>query len=614
MKKFCCMLWLNILTLNIFANPAPELSRVRYEVDLNDLSNDLIGVTVYVAGLTKENAIFQFAATAPGTYQVMDIGRYVRSIQAFDRYGRELNTARRSTNQWEFLEPQNVYKIRYKIAETWDTPVSDHQIFSMCGTSLEEDHLFLNGHAVFGYPSGLQDMPIMLKLPQRTGWQIGTALKKDATGNYLANNYGELVDSPILAGNLSKATTTVAGAQIDVYTYSKAGSIPADLLLNNMRTMLQAAGRFMGRFPVSRYTFLFHFGNKMGGGWEHNYSSGYVIKEEPFTKAFADRITYLSTHEFLHIITPLHIHSDAIQPFDFVTPSSSEHLWLYEGVTEWASHMMALRGKMIDLDTYFDRLSSKIKIDRTMDTTMSLSKISLTCYLPEGQQQSWNIYNRGALVAGLLDIRLLELSNGKRGLREVLGELIKKYGPERSFSEKKFFALLIDMTYPEIGDFVNSYIRNTEPLPIVKYYSKLGICYTPALATGKKIPYIGLEFKIINGALYLSKLTANLQGAGLRAQDRVIRINDNKVDLTTPQGSAYFGILKSELENMKSGQYYTLTILRNEREETIACRMLEQEEIKKFVFRIDPAASVKQVNLRRAWLKNLPAPNKPRVR
>ena len=93
------------------------------------------------------------------------------------------------------------------------------------------------------------------------------------------------------------------------------------------------------------------------------------------------------------------------------------------------------------------------------------------------RSQYANIYEKGAIVPGLLDIRLLELSNGKRGLREVINELSHKYGPHKPFSEKTFFDDFTAMTYPEIADFFDKYIKGTEPLPLKEYYAKIGINY-----------------------------------------------------------------------------------------------------------------------------------------
>ena len=73
----------------------------------------------------------------------------------------------------------------------------------------------------------------------------------------------------------------------------------------------------------------------------------------------------------------------------------------------------------------------------TYKQDLSLTDLGIHC--TEMQDQYPNIYQKGALVAGLLDIRLLKLSHGKRGLREVVHELSKMYGPKKSFSEKNFF-------------------------------------------------------------------------------------------------------------------------------------------------------------------------------
>ena len=42
--------------------------------------------------------------------------------------------------------------------------------------------------------------------------------------------------------------------------------------------MLEAAGRFLGRLPVDRYTFLYHFEDQPAGAWEHSLSSEYVSR------------------------------------------------------------------------------------------------------------------------------------------------------------------------------------------------------------------------------------------------------------------------------------------------------------------------------------------------
>jgi predicted metalloprotease with PDZ domain len=465
-----------LLTAALPPGAGAQQPSLAYSVDLNDRSDDRFKVMLRVEGLTPENAVYQFASTAPGTYQVMNIGRFVHDFQAFDASGKALPVQQISVNQWRLSDAPGVRTIRYRVAETWDTKVEQNQVYLMCGTSMENDHVLMNPHAVIGYPSGLQASPVRLRLRYPQNWKVGTALKRAANGDYLAESYDQLVDSPILLGQLTEARVMVTGVPIEIYTYSKTGRIRSSQLLAAMNDMLQAAGRFLGKLPVDHYTFLYHFEDKPAGAWEHSLSSEYVLQESEFTDSVGRYVTDIAAHEFFHIVTPLNIHSEIIEHFNFVTPVPSEHLWLYEGTTEWAAHAMQLRAGLKSTNEYLEKIISKMKIDHAaFDSTYSLKELALTSYSDSGQKQYGNIYMRGALTAGLLDIRLLELSKGERGLQDLVRELARHYGKHRAFPESTFVDTLVAMTYPEIRDFFARYVFDSEKLPIKEYYAKLGI-------------------------------------------------------------------------------------------------------------------------------------------
>ena len=463
--------------LTALAGPAAgQQSALGYAIDLNDRADDSFKVTAWVGGLTDANAIYQFAATAPGTYQVMDIGRYVRRFEAFDAAGQAVPVERVSVNQWKLSDPARVRTLRYAISETWDTPVDQHQVYLMCGTSIERDHVLINPHAVIGYPSGMQARPIRLRLAYPAGWKLGTALERDRSGAYRAEDFDQLVDSPILLGRLTEARTRVTGVPVEIYTYSHTGKIRSSQLLGAMDDMLQAAGRFLGKLPVDRYTFLYHFDERPAGAWEHSLSSEYVLQESEFTDSVGRYVKDIAAHEFFHIVTPLNIHSEIIEHFNFVTPVPSQHLWLYEGTTEWAAHAIQLRAGLKTPDQYLAKVIEKMRIDRAKyDSTWSLRELALTSYSDSGQAQYGNIYMRGALTAGLLDIRLLELSGGRQGLQDLILELAHRFGKRRAFPESTFVDTLAAMTSPEIRDFFTRYVWDSQRLPIAEYYGKLGI-------------------------------------------------------------------------------------------------------------------------------------------
>lgn len=439
--------------------------------------------TIYVSlsptsSLSRANDIFQFAATAPGTYQTMNIGRFVSNFKAFDAHGSEIKVEKQSINQFKIAQPEKLAKITYSVAETFDTEVAELPIYLMCGSSIEEDHALLNTHVFLGYFQGLQASPIELTIKGQSGWKVGSALKNE-NGVFYANNFDHAVDSPILLGDLTYADTAIAETPVRIYTYSANKKVDSEMLLNNMADMLSAAQKFLIDLPVDEYTFLYHFEpNQPGvtGAWEHSYSSEYVLNEGEPTEKFMEGVTDIASHEFFHIVTPLNIHSEIVEKFNFVSPTPSLHLWLYEGVTEWASNMLLLRGGVITVEDYLkNSVRFKILVDeKHFDKSWSLKKIAEESFTT-GAKQYANIYYRGSLVAGLLDIRLLELSDGTYGLRELILDLVDKYGKGNPVSEKTFVDDIVEMTYPEIQDFFDNYIWDNQPLPHKEYLAKVGV-------------------------------------------------------------------------------------------------------------------------------------------
>lgn len=307
----------------------------------------------------------------------------------------------------------------------------------------------------------------------------------------------------------------------------------------------------------------------------------------------------MAAHEFFHIITPLNIHSELIEQFNFVTPTPSQHLWLYEGTTEWASDMMRLRGKMIDLPAYLEDMTEKLIFDDRMDKNYSLHKLSLTSYTPEGQKQYGNIYHRGAVVAALLDIRLLELSEGRRGLREVVNELSKDYGPKKAFSEAEFFSVFASKTYPEIEDFFNRYVKGAEALPLSDYFNKLGIVYHESAKTGAMKPYVGYGFAVADENIVFAKVDEKLQEMGLQNGDVLVAFNGINITFENAQQEV------KKLSAAKKGDINTYTVLRNGNKLEVKTTVLEKEEEVRHQFKINEAATPKQLALRNRWMTNL---------
>ena len=56
------------LLLSLSGGAAAQRSPIGYAIDVTDRADDQFKVTAWVSGLSPDNAVYQFAATAPGTY------------------------------------------------------------------------------------------------------------------------------------------------------------------------------------------------------------------------------------------------------------------------------------------------------------------------------------------------------------------------------------------------------------------------------------------------------------------------------------------------------------------------------------------------------------------
>lgn len=573
---------------------------ISFYVNIHDRMDDSFKVEIRELNLARHHNTFQFAATAPGTYQTMDMGRFVRAFKAFDSKGNPSPVHRSGQNSFRLERPTEVVSIQYAIAETWDTRVQVNEIYPMAGTSLEKDHALINGQAVFGYFRGMQGRPMRIHLDYPSNWDVGTALRQEAEGLWLANNYDHVVDSPILMGELTFANRQVGDCDVRLFAYSKSGIVQAEELMVRLDDIIEATDAFLDGFPVDQYTFLYHFEDVTFGAWEHSYSSFYVIGEQNLDDVMENFIPRSAAHEIFHMVTPLHIHSERVQPFNFQHPNPSAHVWFYEGVTEWACHMMRLRAGQIDLEAYMKTLTNKLVTNDRMDTEFSLERIGLESYSRKGQWEWANIYARGAVTAALLDLLILDRTNGKRGLREVIQDLALRFGPEKAFPENAFYDIFVAHTHPDVGPFLKRYVQDSQPLPIKDYLELVGIDYIAQKPTFETVPDVGLHLKITMGMeVVLEQVSPRLEKAGLRKGDRIIRFSGFPVTGKT------LNQIKAEMKVMSIGQPFTVEVRRQNESLRIPLVVGEKEGFQPHVFEIQRELTPRQARLRSAWMRNL---------
>jgi len=461
-----------------------------YRVDLSKPGDDLFHVTLDPGPLSREDRFFEFVAFAPGVHSVLNLGRFVRELHALDAQGTELPAEKVGMNRWELGQPERVARIAYILDDSFGAEGVGDPVAPYAGTGIEEDYVLLNPFGVCGYFPNHLERRVRLWLEYPPGWVVGTALQKHADGSYHAESYRRLADSPFLMGELSHESILVGEIEIEIFVHAKDEGLNATEVMYVAGDMLQAAAEFIGFAPVERYVILVDFmdarhmlrnGFRSAGALEHSYCSFYSL---PAGGNALDDLAAIVAHEFMHILTPLHLRSTIIAEFDFSMPTTDQQLWLYEGLTEWTAGMLRLRGGLLELEEYLMEVQAQIRNNKRFSEDYSLERLSREWSTEDGLRQYGNIYQLGALTAMMLDIRLLQLSGGQRGLREVFVELIERFGVQRPFDDASFHDVFVEATYPEIRDFFASYVSGREPLPFVEYFELLGIEYVQKGAPG----------------------------------------------------------------------------------------------------------------------------------
>ena len=601
---FCIIATVSVYAKKPFKKPSAKVSFV---VDVTTAANDdLFKVTVIPEKLGKKNNIYNLASTAPGTYDILDFGRFVKSFKVLDKSGNEITTKKLSANRWRIDQPKKVAKIEYSIGDSYDAKITEHRIAPMSGTGIEKKYVLMNTFGVMGYFEGMQSDPVRFKIEKPENWTVGTALNQNGDGYYYAETFDHLADSPVLIGELTKASTKVNGIDVDIYSHSMNGKITAQQVLDLSKDVLKAASKFITYAPVNRYAFLMTFmdremirrNNFDGfGALEHSYSSAYALPE---ISQVLPQLKSIMAHEFFHIVTPLNIHSEVIEKYNFATPTADAHLWLYEGTTEWAAQIMQLRDKQLKLPEYLGLIRSKIESDDVRyDPNFSLSRLSLEAYKPKGHAQYNNIYEKGALNAAMLDIRLLELSKGKRGLRELIVDFSKRYGKKNAFNSKKFFDVFVKETYPEIRQFINDHIKGAKRLPYQEYFAKVGIKYTASRKSANKRPLFGISMEPTKKReVLISGFARPHKPFGLKTGDIIVSLFGEKMNWDSRAG------IFAKAKDMKVGDKYEIVVRRKGKEMKFTGKTVQRIEYNM----LEPMKNMTpaQQKLHDVWTRNLP--------
>ncbi len=588
----------------------------QYFIDLNKVHDDKLTIKLIPPELKETEATFLIPAIVPGTYAVYDFGRFVSAFKVTGKDNQPLSFTKKDANTYVIPNPAQVAYLTYEVEDTWDTQIKENFVFEPGGTNIEEAKNFmLNNHGFFGYFKGMEAYNFRIEVEKPEGFYASTGLTGLESGEHkdIINvfDYHDLVDSPIMYCKPDTTFIEVGGARVLVSLYSPGKKVNSAFIARNIDAVLNAQKEYLGgTLPVKKYAFLVYLidhptGSGASGALEHSYSSMYVLPEMDSTY-LAQTMRDVAAHEFFHIVTPLNIHSDEIGHFDFNNPKMSKHLWLYEGLTEYAAHHVQVKYGLIEIDKFLEVMQEKMaesqhNYNDTLPFTI-MSKQVLSKY----HEQYQNVYAKGALIGLCLDIQLRYYSSGKYGTQELMRDLSKKYGKSRSFNDEELFDDIERLTYPQIREFLNNCVGGNKKLPFEEVFDMVGLKYIAKQQREEiSLGGFGLGFNPeSNRAVIFDTKDLNEFGKkmGYREGDEIIRFDGQKLTLENARD-----LISKFLSDTPNGYKLKVEVARKNKKGKEKIKTLKAKVKPVMVtisndISVNKSASSRQILARNAWL------------
>lgn len=478
------------LVIIICSSGLPSYSQVndliyQYETNIEEVEDDKLHVKLTIGGLSEETLTYCFPKIVPGIYGAMNFGQYISSFQVYDKAGQLMEVQKTGENCWEITKANQIAFLSYLVDDAWEKfdDTMERGFYRSAASSFGDSVYVITPHSLFGYFRGYTDHAVEVKVRKKKWIYPATSLTKTMAEKedvFFAEDYHQLVDNPILYAKPDTTSIELPGISVEVACYSTSGESISGAIAEYIRPLLQGQAKYLdNQLPVDKYTFIIYHNFRpgstsiLGDGLEHSNSTLILLFMPLDMEVIRQNVYGIASHEFFHTLMPLGLHSHEIENYDYNEPEFSKHIWLYEGMTEYFTIHMPVWTGLGSVQEFLDEVAGKAEAMKEFDPELSITSLSRN---PMGNQdQYYNVYLKGALLNLCLDVYLREWSKGKYGVKDMVMQLMRKYGKGQPFEDDTFFEEIISVTgFDGVREFINKYIEGTEPLPLEDVLNKVG--------------------------------------------------------------------------------------------------------------------------------------------
>ena len=593
------------------------MAAIQYRLRLPDPRTHLLAVEMVVEGVHGP-ADLVMPSWTPGSYLMREFPRNVVQFEAADGAWKPLPFRKTDKNTWRVEAPADgTLRARWILNADELTVRTSH---------VDATHASVIGAGVFMYVDGRRGEPAEVEVHAPEGWRVTTALHALSETRFRAADFDELVDSPLEIGTHQLVRWSVDGVEHQYAVWGR-GNADAGRLARDTTRIVLAEREIFGTLPYPAYTFILHLTSGGGGGLEHRNCTSLLADRWSFRGPAYENFLGLAAHELFHAWNGKRIRPAALGPFDYTRENYTRDLWVVEGITTYYTDLLLRRAGIITPQRYLEKLAETISRFLTLPgrAVQPLADASfdtwIKFYRPDANTPNATIsyYQKGALVALLLDLRIRAATENARSLDDLMRLLWERYGvPDTGFPEGAVEDAASEVAGTELRGFFDHALRSTQELDYAGALAAAGLALVPVhqAAPGAQQPpgtaapgapaqprvpeesRTGLTLRGEGGRVVVVNVLAGSAAwqAGVNAGDELVALDGFRV--ASPDW------LNARLMEHPRGAQVRLTVFRRDELVTLALPV-DKGPPPRFVVRPAPDATPEQQALRAHWLRTV---------
>ncbi|MCK5209767.1 MAG: M61 family metallopeptidase [Cyclobacteriaceae bacterium] len=561
MKRYLFfVVFLIFFTTQVRSHETQSLGSIEYNVSMSNPNTHYFEVEIQLKNYDEDFVDFKIPVWTPGSYLIRE---YAKNVEGFLAC---------SMNNKKVLKFHKINKFTWRIEHKKEESVLiRYRVYAFEGSIrmsyLDDNHAFIMSNTLLMFVEDLRSTSSVLTINVPDQWKkISTSLTRlEGKPNvFYVPDYDILIDSPIEIGNHEIIEFMAAGVPHEVVMYGASNYKP-EQIKRDLTKIVETATEIFEENPNEKYTFFVHHSDHGSGGLEHLNSTALGVSRWTYTNPKSyNYFLSLAAHEYFHLWMVKRLKPIEFDFINYDQETYTDLLWVMEGITSYFEEKIMLRSGFHDVIRFINNLLSAMsKIQNTPGAgVQSVAEASFDAWIKyykrneNSDNNQISYYNKGMILGALLDLEIIDGSEGEKSLDDVINQLYYKFykNKGKGIVAEDLKKVAEKASGRDLNDFFSDYVYGTKDLDNEKYLHSAGIGLIE-INNSINARSIGVKFKQENNGLYVTSLIkgGSAYDNGIYVGDELISINSYRI---------YTHNLNSLLDQFKIGEKVTFLINR----------------------------------------------------